>query len=158
MTTISADLLDRIGLMQQEAITFSDARFGAYQTQSTPSYWTTRIERVVLTVPSADIQARGYYARMRYIVDNLTANYENGALERNAANALDTVLDFFAARRGLTCTAASDRLTYFDPIGTDITQANIAYGVVNTGSGSNQLVLDFTIECPFMVPVNPIYP
>ncbi len=158
MTTISEDLLDRLGLMQEQVVPFSDARFGAYQTQPTPSYWTTRISRVQNTVQSSDMQQRMYFARMRYVVDNLTADYENGALERGAANTLDSILDFFAARRGLTCTAATTRLTFFDPFGADVTDAGINYGVLNTGTGSVQLVLDLTIECPFQVPIVLVYP
>jgi len=157
MPAYSQTLLERLAVMQAEVVPNSDAPYGAFSTQEAYPYWTNRVESVDVESEADDLQTRTYRVRMRLVLANLTEDYDDGAVEKRAATTLDDVLDFFAQRKRLICTAAPTKILYLQPGGADIVSANLNYGILNTGAGNAQLVIDFVIECPLTVPTSTIY-
>lgn len=147
MATDLDNLLERLNLMQKAVVTNSDAVPVSFYAQEGTPYWTNRIVDFTLQEDSEQLQIITYTIEMLLVLGSVTEGFKNEA-ERRIHTWLPTVLLYFGQRRQLKRTVADAPLTNLYPQGSLITGGRADYNLQNTGIGTLQFGISFTIDVP----------
>jgi len=146
------EVMDRLLAMEKEAVPDSGGKeYWPYSQDALP-YWMNRINGMTVDPLSADTVIDRWTMSALLVIDHLTANYE-GVTFVEAYDIIPAVLQFFDDNPLLTSTAYPDEMLFVFP-DEDTRGAHITglpsgtRTVLNSGTGTRQVVLEFTISVP----------
>lgn len=142
--------------MQVECITDSLASNNPLHTQTSFPYWVNTLLAYEPVENSEEFQTRRYQLSMAYIIGTLTTQYDGLAVTRLYTDE-PTIMDYFAAHRGLTTTATTNNYhippNYLAPEFCRITRSQ-GVGVFQiSGVGIQVFGTVFNLMIPFEVPI-----
>jgi hypothetical protein len=154
--TTDLDLLfERLNLLQENCIENSDARPVAFYTQEAYPFWTCRVAAGQVELDSQDYQRVTYIIIMRLVLANFSEGIGTEA-EARIAEVIPVVLEYFGRRRNLTLNSTQEVLDNLSPLGAVITDFVTLYGQLNTGIGTDQFGVEFTLEVPYQYQITQI--
>lgn len=149
MSTLNS-LIDRLVIMQREAVPNSHAMNVATDNYPRYPYWTNQAGPSSYENASAHQKKITYQITMRLFAGKLTEG-QRGALESTIHDYIGDVFEYFAARPRLQCATAPSVLTNLDPNGfTSLTCPGIT--AMNDGADMGTL---FVLTAAFDIEILP---
>lgn len=153
-----ADVMARLPLMQIAALAAMDDAVGAdavsywpYQQEAFPYFW-NRIEGMVVSELSGDIEVHTYSVSMALVIAHLTQGYE-GQTSQNAYGYITAVMDYFRAHKTLVVgeyTSMPDFLWIERGGAMIVGIPNGTRTLANSGIGVSQVAVVFELNVPLL--------